>query len=554
MGRNRVGFREAAAAAGLVGAVLLPAGTAAARPTTVTVEESRSATARPDETGTMTAHRHIAMARPGSVAAQRGTTGMGGTSRSARSGEPTTAEIDRYVRGYMERTGLPGALVTVVQGGRVVYAAGHGHTAGGEAITANTPMPLASVSKSFTALAVLHLADQGRIDLDAPVRRYLPEFTMADPRAAQITVRQLLQQTSGMSDRTFPELTLPAPDNLRDAVAMLRTAPLATTPGTRMNYHNPNYAVAARLAEVVAGKPFAAYMADEVFGPLGMTSTRTVDTTLDLPGAGEGYIRAYGQVIRRSHPKWFVNGSYGVVSTANDMAKWLIMQNGAGRVFPRDTVTTTQTPSGVGGSAYGMGWSAERTAGGAPMLRHTGWLLTHNSAQTLLPGSGYGIAVVANTGMISGDDALLISDGLVDLIEGRPDAGAVPLSADADPWLGGLTLLTLALGVAGVIRARTWARRRSQRAGRRAGLWTAARLVPYALPVAFFFGLADLAGLLLNRVGTLEQFTYVWLALYVWAATGALAAVAVVAARLVHLVRARRGPRTREPVAHTVRA
>ncbi|MEV4293450.1 serine hydrolase domain-containing protein [Microbispora rosea] len=462
----------------------------------------------------------------------------------------TAESADRYVRDYIRRTDLPGAVVTVVKGDKVVYAAGHGHTAGGEAITADTPMPLASLSKSFTALAVLRLADEGRIDLDAPVRRYLPEFTMADPRAGKITVRQLLQQTSGMSDRAFPELTLPAPDHLKDAVAMLRTAPLAAAPGTRMIYHNPNYAVAARLAEVVSGTPFAEFMAATVFTPLGMTSTRTVDTTEELPGAGAGYIRAYGQVIERAHPKWFVNGSYGVVSTAHDLARWLITQNGHGGALPRELVRATQTPSGVGGSTYGMGWSAERTAGGAPMLGHTGWLLTHNSAQTLLPGGEWGIAVVTNTGMISGDDALIISDGLVDMIEGRPDANAAPFTTSADPWLAGLWLLNLGLGLTGVLRSRRWAARRAQR-----HTWEMiARLVPYALPVAFYLGLAELAGVLLNRVGTLDQLTYVWLALYVWAATGALAAVAVVAARLVHAVRLRRRAVGNVPVSETRRS
>ncbi|WP_182884377.1 serine hydrolase domain-containing protein [Microbispora sp. H10885] len=464
-----------------------------------------------------------------------GTAAAASTSAGAvaeRPGEVTPAAIDHYVRSYMRRTGLPGAMVTVVRGDRVVYAAGHGHTAGGEAITADTPMPLASISKSFTALAVLRLADEGRIDLDAPVRRYLPDFTMADPRAGAITVRQLLQQTSGMSDRTFPELTLPAPDDLESAVAMLGNAPLAATPGTRMIYHNPNYAVAARLAEVVSGKPFADCLAATVLTPLGMTSTRTVNTTEEFPGAGAGYVRAYGRLIERAHPKWFVNGSYGVVSTANDMARWLITQDGAGHVLPPGTVRTAQAPSGVGGSTYGMGWSAGRTGGGAPMLRHTGWLLTHNSAQTILPASGYGIAVVTNTGMVSGDDALIISDGVTGMIEGRPDTDAAPFTMSADYWLAGLSLLNLALGVAGVLRSGGWARRRTGRPAWR----LAARLVPYALPLALYLGLADLAGLLLNRVGTLDQLTYVWPALYVWAATGALAAVAVVVARLTRTV------------------
>ncbi|GGK62140.1 serine hydrolase [Planomonospora parontospora subsp. parontospora] len=454
---------------------------------------------------------------------------------SATTGLSATA-IDRYVRGYLERTRLPGALVAVTKDGQVVHAAGYGRTATGEAITADTPMPLASLSKSFTALAVLRLADQGRIGLDDPVRKHLPEFTMADPRAGRITVRELLQQTSGMSDRTFPELTLPAPDTLKDAVAMLRDAPLAAEPGTRMIYHNPNYAVAARLAEVVAGVPFADHLAAAVFRPLGMTSTTTVDVTTDLPHAGEGHVRAYGQVVRRSHPKWFVNGSYGVVSTARDMARWLIAQNGAGGAFPEETLRTAQRASGVGGSHYGMGWETGKTAGGAPALRHTGWLLTHNSAQTLLPESGYGIAVVTNTGMISGDDAVILTDGLIDLLEGRTDAGAVPFTTTADPWLGGLTLLSLGAGLAGVCRARRWARRRSGQAAWR----PAVRLVPWALPIVFFLGLADLVGFLMRRVGTLDQISYVWPALYVWAGAGALASAAVIVSRLVHLVLARR--------------
>ncbi|NUW32608.1 beta-lactamase family protein [Nonomuraea sp. SMC257] len=457
-------------------------------------------------------------------------------SNAPKGGELTATTIDAYVRDYAERTGLPGALVAVTKDDRVVHVAGYGHTADGRAITKDTPMPLASLSKSFTALGVLRLADQHKISLDAPVRSYLPEFAMADPRAGRITVRQLLQQTSGMSDRTFPELTLPAPDTLKDAVAMLRTAPLATDPGTRMAYHNPNYAVAARLAEVVTGMPFGDYLAASVFRPLGMTSTTTVNTTRDLPGGGAGYIRAYGQVVERAHPKWFLNGSFGVVSTADDLARWLIAQNGSSHAVPERTVRTAQTPSGVGGSTYGMGWQTGKTAGGAPELRHTGWLLTHNSAQTLLPGSRYGIAVVTNTGMISGDDALLISDGLIDIIEGRPDAGAAPFTMSADPWLAGLSLLNLGLGVLGGLRARRWARRRAGRP-----VWRiVARLIPYVLPIALFAGLADLIGLLMNRIGTLDMITYVWLALYVWAATAALAAIAVVVARTVHVVRARR--------------
>ncbi|MFF5205182.1 serine hydrolase domain-containing protein [Streptosporangium sp. NPDC000396] len=442
----------------------------------------------------------------------------------------TTANVDRYVKEYMERTGLPGAIVTVTKGDQVVHAAGYGRDAYGKAITRDTPMPLASLSKSFTALGVMRLVDAGKVNLDAPVRQYLPEFTMADPRAEKITVRQLLNQTSGMADSTFPELTLPAPDTLKDSVAMLRGARLAARPGTKMTYHNPNYTVAARLVEVVAGKPFADYMAAEVFRPFGMRSTTTVDTTAQLPGEARGYIRAYRQVIPRSHPRWFVNGGFGVVSTAGDMAHWLIKQNGGDRA-----VQATHTPSAVAGSDYGMGWWARKTAGGTPMLQHTGWLLTHNSAQTLLPGTGYGIAVVTNTGMMSGDDSLIISEGLIELAEGRTPPVAEPFTMTADLVLAALTLVAVALVLAGVFRARAWAGRVGGRP-----LWRIAiRLAPYALPVVAFATLADLLGLLMNRSGTLDQITYAWLALYVFFAAMALAGAGVIAARTVHLIRSR---------------
>ncbi|MEV7907809.1 serine hydrolase domain-containing protein [Streptomyces anulatus] len=250
---------------------------------------------------------------------------------AAAPGVLDAAAVDRYVNGYLERTGLPGAVVAVTKGDRVVRAAGYGHDAEGRPVTAETRVPVASLSKSFTALAVMRLAEAGTVNLDTPVRRYLPEFEMADPRAGRITVRQLLNQTSGMADSAFPDLTLPQADTLAGAVARMRGAKLAADPGVRMNYHNPNYFIAARLVEVVSGVPFAEHMSAEVFGPLGMRSTTTVDTTADMPDGARGYTRAYGRVIPRSHPRWFANGSQGVVTTAADLTRWLITQNGGGR-------------------------------------------------------------------------------------------------------------------------------------------------------------------------------------------------------------------------------
>lgn len=441
---------------------------------------------------------------------------------------PTSA--DTFVKDYMAATGLPGAVVVITKGDQVVHAAGYGHDADGRPFTADSKVPLASLSKSFTAVGVMRLVEQGKIRLDEPVRSYVPEFSMADPRYAKITVRQLLEQTSGMADSTFPELKLAAPASLKDSVAMLGDAELAGEPGKKFRYHNPNYALLARLVEKVANTSFSSYMASHVFSPLGMSSSSTVDHTTQLPGAGKGYVRAYGQAIPREHPKWFVNGSYGVVSTANDLGRWLIAQNG-------DDPAVRATHQGKGD--YAKGWWQRKTEAGTPILQHTGWLLTHNTAQTVIPGTGYGIAVVTNTSMMSGDDALHITEGLIQLAEGKAAEIAEPFTIKTDLVLAALTLLSIALGVLGVVRARRWAAR--------GGRWRWVRLVGYALPIVLFFTAADLFGLVTNRAGTLGQITYVWLALFVWLAASALAAASVVAARVISAVSTSGGRRAASP-------
>ncbi|MDN0200537.1 serine hydrolase domain-containing protein [Streptomyces sp. S.PNR 29] len=452
------------------------------------------------------------------------------------------ASIDRFVRDYVEQTRLPGAVVAVTRGDRVVHTAGYGHTASGRAMTPRTRVPVASLSKSMTALAVMQLVEAGTVDLDRPVRRYLPEFTMADRRSREITVRQLLTQTSGMADSAYPDLTRAQPHTLKEAVAAMREARLATTPGTRHRYHNPNYFVAARLVEVVSGRPFADYLSATLFQPLGMTHTASVDTTTEMPDRARGYVRAYGTTFSRPHPRWFTAGSHGVVTTADDLAQWLIVQNNRGvsadgrRIATARTIELTHTPPAAPkGTDYAMGWMRYRPGDGTAEIQHNGQLLTHNATATLLPGSGTGIAVVTNTGMISGDDAAQISLGLVDLARGRNPEVSKPFSMTADWVLAALTLLATGLGIRGVLRAPRWARRTARRPWWR----TALRLLPQALPVLFLTRLAALLGLLMHRSGTLAQTAYAWPALVVCAAAGCLASTAVVTARGLALLRRR---------------
>ncbi|MEV6817849.1 serine hydrolase domain-containing protein [Nocardiopsis dassonvillei] len=458
---------------------------------------------------------------------------------------PVPAAVDALVEEYREATGLPGAAVILTHGTEVVHAEGYGTTPGGEPVTERTPMAVASVSKSFTALAVLQLAEAGELGLDDPVREHLPEFTMADPRAARITVRQLLDQTSGMSDSGFASYSRGRSTlTLRQSVEDLRDAGLAAEPGTRWEYHNPNFQVAARLVEVVSGRSFADHLDERVLSPLGMDDTTTVDTDLDLPPGARGHIRVLGLPVPADEPPGFGNGSGGVLSTAADMGAWLVAHNNGGRgpggdrILSEEGIEALHTPSPVSGGSYALGWSADETASGAPVVEHSGNLMTATAHQALLPDSGHGVAVMANSGS-AGSGASGLAAALVELIDsGRapaPPTGTVVLVADA---------VLLALGAAavplawrGVRRAGGWARARLGRPW-----WAAAaRLLPYAAPPLLLAFLHEVVGWLYRgRDVAWFQVPYLFTSFWVALVILALACAAVASVRVVRLVSVRR--------------
>lgn len=406
---------------------------------------------------------------------------LGQPGRAAAAAGDVVSRVDAFVREYRQTTGVPGLAVAVTKGDEVLLARGYGHDSTGAPVTASSRFPVGSLSKSVTALAVMQLVENGRVDLDRPVGAYLPEFGMADPRAARITVRQLLNQTSGMSDSTFPDAREEQPSSLRGAVRRLAEVELATDPGSTWRYHNPNWHVAARLVEVVSGQPYAGYLRDHVFGPAGMRHSTSVPTT-DAAPAPRGHARRYGAVVASREPHQFVQGSHGVVSTAADMARWLLVQQDGsatgGRLVGDRSLAIMHTPP-PGGSDDAMGWFRSEEDGRAK-LGHDGAWFTYAARQTLLPQSGYGIAVLANTGIgLTPMDPVRVAGGVEAIVTGGRAEVGTSWSGPVDWVLAGLTLVSLGLGALGVARAGRWARR-----ARRRPVWSTVRLLPYLLPVA----------------------------------------------------------------------
>jgi len=446
---------------------------------------------------------------------------------------PDPAALDRYLAGARAATGLPEMAVAVTHGPDVVHLAGFGADGRGGPVTPSTRFRIASLSKSFTAAAVLRLEEARRIGLDAPVRRYLPGFATADADAsARITVRHLLNQTSGIADTGFAAITADEQD-LERRVASLRSAGPVSGPGTEFHYSDPNYQVLARVIEVVTGEPWAQYLAREVFAPLGMTRTFATATAAEAerraPDLADGHVLVFGRPVARAELDGLVAGSTGVVSTAEDMARWLVAQStGGGVLLSREDVAVMQSPPpGVPGG-YGMGWQVVTPEQGPRRIEHTGVLSTFSSVQVLLPDSGYAFALLWDGNSALADTAG-VTTGLAALLSGTGEARTPRSTALVSAVLGGACVLVLGVRTRAFVRLEQWRRRRAGRPW-----WTVAPGIAWlVLPVALITGLVPFISATTGRVFTFWQLSLampdVVVLLVVAAITGAALAVARIA-------------------------
>ncbi|NGY66251.1 beta-lactamase family protein [Lentzea sp. NEAU-D13] len=395
------------------------------------------------------------------------------------------AALALFVSSYTAEASHPGVAVAITKGDQVIAVEGYGHDSTGAPITADTKMAIASVSKSFTALAVRQLADAGKIDLDRPV---------FDSR---VTPRQLLAHKSGISDRTLPEKSLPQPDSPAGAVERAQDVLRSAVPDGQFRYTNTNYHLAARLVEQASGEEFNSYLRKHVFEPLGMRDTVGIGVTpRDLPpDYRKGYGYAYGFSVPLTEPDRFVGGSDGVISTAADMAKWLAAQP---KLAPQD----------------GMGWRADPQG----QLRHNGIWFTATAGQ-LLTSSGYGIAVMSNSGLTLGNEGTyLLENGIADVLDGKtPAESSYRLLIDL--VLAALTLLSVGLGVRALRRPRKLHK-----------AWQVLRFVPLGVLLA----MPTLLGLLYSgRDITFFQLAHYSLPLVVWLGVSSAMNISVAVVRWV---------------------
>ena len=369
-------------------------------------------------------------------------------------------KIDRFITHQMTTQHIPGLALAITHENQVMYVKGYGKANTQQLVTPQTQFPIASLSKSFTAIAVLQLVEAGKIDLDAPVKRYLTEFTLADTKTAnQITVRHLLNHTSGLSDFGFSEAFLPQPITNAERVQSLQKARPVALPRTRFHYFNPNYDVLARVVEVVSGQSFGEYLRSHIFTPLQMSQTFHATTMAEALHLGDrmatGHLMAFAIPFAVPEQSGYLGGNAGVISTAEDMAKYLILHTNEGRfedkqLLTSDSMALMHTPPPQINSPYAMGWFVT-TENGRKILQHNGILSTFYTDVAVLPNEKYGIALLYSISASSLIAFALpqIKAGLIQLLTD----GTLPSSGfSINLWGVSLTILTV-IGVALAIRS-----------------------------------------------------------------------------------------------------
>src|ERR1051325_9214254 len=235
------------------------------------------------------------------------------------------SKIDSLANDALAESGVPSASVAVVKDGKIVYL----HAYGSARLEPNTPATsemrysIGSISKQFTAAALLLLQEQGKLSLDDKVAKFIPDLT----RANEVTIRQLLSHTSGYQDYWPQDYVMPfmlKPVTAQQILDRWARKPLDFDPGTKWQYSNTNYVIAGVIVEKAAGKPLLEFLREKVFAPLGMRSVLNIDQEKLTESDPTGYMR-YALGPLRVAPKegrgWlFAAGELAM--TAEDLARW----------------------------------------------------------------------------------------------------------------------------------------------------------------------------------------------------------------------------------------
>jgi CubicO group peptidase (beta-lactamase class C family) len=311
-----------------------------------------------------------------------------------------TAAIDKAVNDVLKQTGAPSASIAVVKDGKIVYTHAYGlaHIDPPLAAASDMRYSIGSISKQFTASAILMLAEEGKIALDDKMARWFPDLT----RASDVSVRELLSMTSGYQDFWPQDYVMPMmlnPVTPQEILNGWAKKPLDFEPGTKWQYSNTNYVIAGMIVEKVAGMPLLEFLQKRVFAPLQMTSVVNTDIAPLAADEPMRYMR-YAVGPLRPAPKegrgWmFAAGELAM--TAQDLAKWDISMIDETILKPasyKTMETEVQLANGVG-THYGLGVGVGMNDG-RRFLSHGGEVSGFTAQNTVYPDDRAAVVVQVN--------------------------------------------------------------------------------------------------------------------------------------------------------------
>ena len=322
--------------------------------------------------------------------------GMGAASAA---GAPE-GSIEEFIDRAMPASGVPGLAYAIVADGDVMSAGARGvvKLGGDTAVTPDTPFVIGSISKSFTALAVMQLVEAGKIDLDAELSEYLDEFSGRP--AGVITIRQLLSHTSGFStaqgNAGHPDAT-GEKDALARGVGRLAQVTPARRPDETWAYSNANYEILGRLIEVVSGQEYQTYVAANILEPVGMNHSFVADGRVhDSMATGHRPWFGTKRPISDTTTDRATAPQGGIVASASDLARYLaMMMNGEDDVLSAEGKALMVRPAGDVSPAYGFGWKLDTGAG---VVWHDGVSPGVETLATMLPAQKKAVIVLVNGG------------------------------------------------------------------------------------------------------------------------------------------------------------
>ena len=308
-------------------------------------------------------------------------------------------EIDRYLRQQRNVYQVPAIVVGIIRSGKVIdsRALGSANVELNVPASAQQVYEIGSISKQFTAYAILILYEEGRVDLTAPIGRYLPELPA--PWAAP-TLHELMSHISGLPDfeDAFGYGVYRETPSDEEFLKRLLTLPIESEPGKKWKYSNTNYWLLAHVVERLSGVTYAQFMQERVFGPLGMKSTRAALPSQILMGRAAGYRLVDGELQNREAIQPNTGRGLGdIATTVQDMARWEQEQR-APHLVKSETSRLARRPvtlSDGSTTKYGYGWFADDTFP-IPALSHNGQTAGFVAEYLRVPDRDLAIVVFAN--------------------------------------------------------------------------------------------------------------------------------------------------------------